>query len=382
MPRRFALMLGAALVFGLLLILSACDDGPATAVEPPVRGLVTTVVSAASDRIQRRYPGVLEPASITSLSFEVGGRLGEVTLEVGQRVATGEPLARLEDEKFAAEIGNREAAVREAEATFNQAQADLARLETLLQRGVVTRVARDNARTDFRRARAQLDQAQKALETARDDLNDAVLVAPFDGIINTVEVDSFQTVAGGATVASLYSAEAYEVSFSVSFDVISKLVVGTPATIRLADDPAVALEAVVSELGERADAVSSFPVVVRLREGAPVIRAGMAVEVALAFPVDADRGFLIPLSAAITEGELPADARAGQPLDFEVFVYDEATETVKRRAVVMGGMRGNQFVVVEGLEAGEHVAIAGVSFLREGMRVRLLPPREETAWTR
>ncbi len=36
----------------------------------------------------------------------------------------------------------------------------------------------------------------------------------------------------------------------------------------------------------------------------------------------------------------------------------------------------NKFLIIDGLEAGEHVATAGVSFLREGMQVKLLETEE------
>jgi len=362
----------------LLLVLSACDDTGDAAMqgEAPVRGLVTTIVNAAEDSTQRRYPGVVEPAAITSLSFEVSGKLTELNLSVGQRVTQGDVLAQLDDEQFRTEIETQTAAVEEATTTFNQERADLGRMQQLLKKGVVTRVARDNARSDFQRARAQLTQAQKALEAANEDLSDTTLEAPFDGIINSVDADSFATVSAGAAIASLYSASAYEVSFSVNFDVVSRLVVGTPAEIRLADEPSIVLDGVVSELGERADTVSSFPVVVTLREDHPLIRAGMSVEVGLQFKIQAAQGYLIPLSAAVMEGQIPPDSGPQAVVDLEVYVFDEASSTVTRRPITMAGIRGNKFLVIDGLEPGEHVATAGVSFLREGMKVKLLPPQE------
>ena len=218
--------------------------------------------------------------------------------------------------------------------------------------------------------------AQKALEAANEDLSDTTLEAPFDGIINSVDADSFATVSAGAAIASLYSASAYEVSFSVNFDVVSRLVVGTPAEIRLADEPSIVLDGVVSELGERADTVSSFPVVVTLREDHPLIRAGMSVEVGLQFKIQAAQGYLIPLSAAVMEGQIPPASGPQAVVDLEVYVFDEASSTVTRRPITMAGIRGNKFLVIDGLEPGEHVATAGVSFLREGMKVKLLPPQE------
>lgn len=351
----------------------ATDDSA----EAPVRGLVTTVVQMTEDTTVRRYPGVLEPGELNLLSFEVGGKLGRLDLVVGQRVGAGDLLAQLDKTQFEVAIQNRRAAVDEAQAVLEQDEDDLERAQTLLDRQAGTVVARDAARTDVRTSRAQLEQAEKDLVSAEEDLADTSMYAPFDGIINAVEVDSFATVGAGEVVLSMYEETTYEVSFSVSFDVVADIVVGTPAEVRLADDPSVVLEAVVSELGERAGTVSSFPVVVTLRETNPLIKAGMAVEVSFEFSLPAAEGFLIPISAAVLEGQLPEGAGPpGTVTPMPMFVYDPETSTVRRREVKMAGLRDNRFLIIEGLQEGERVAVAGVSFLHDGMKVRLLEPRE------
>ncbi|MGD1868243.1 MAG: efflux RND transporter periplasmic adaptor subunit [Neomegalonema sp.] len=362
------------LAVAVLLSVAACGEAQAAQVsaEPPVRGLITVEVAASEQTTRRRYPGVLEPTDITSLSFETGGRLQEVELEVGQRVTTGEVLAKLDSEQFQIDIENRQAAVREAEATLVQAQEDLERAQTLLDRGAGTRVTRDNARTDLRTSEARLDQAREDLASAREALEDAVLVQPFDGVINSVEVDSFATVSAGAEIVTVYEDDAFEVSFSVNFATLDSLVVGTPAAVRLADDPSIVLEAVVSELGERADTVSSFPVIVGLRETHPSIRAGMAVEVAFEFSLPAEKGFMIPMTAAIPTGEIDRNAGPRTPSQLTVYVFDPDTSTVAQREVTMAGIRDNQLLVIDGLQPGERIASKGVTFLHDGMRVKLI----------
>lgn len=360
----------------LVMVISAClpeNDQEETA-PPPIRGLVTTKVDAVEQATTRRYPGVLEPGEVNVLAFEVSGRVGRLNLDVGQRVKDGELLAELDIEQFVTTIENRQASVSEAEATLQQAREDLARSQQLLDRGAGTVVRRDEDRTEVLQYEAQLTQARKNLAAAEADLSDTKLYAPFDGVIDSVEAESFATLSSGETVLSLYEESDYEVSFSVSFDVVGRLVVGTPAQVRLADDPSIVLEAVVSEIGERAGTVSSFPVVVRLEEVQPILKAGMAVEVSFEFALPEAQGFLIPITAAIPEGQIPEDAGPDAVVPLEVYVFDDATSTVKRRQVTMAGIRGNQFLVIKGLEPGEHVATKGVTFLREGMEVKLLAP--------
>ncbi|MEM1102834.1 MAG: efflux RND transporter periplasmic adaptor subunit [Pseudomonadota bacterium] len=355
----------------LLFVVAGCG-GETEVVEPPVRGLLTITVGETESGTRRRYPGILEPKELNGLSFEVAGKLGEVDLSVGQRVSAGEVLARLDADQFEIAIENRRAQLDEAEATLKQETEDLERQRKLLSSGTVTRVAFENAETDFKTARARARQAEEALKSAEEDLENSVLTAPFDGIVNSVDVDSFATVATGAPIVSVYAASTYEVSFSVNFETVSQLELGTPATVRLADDPTVTLAGAVTELGERADAVSSFPVVVDLTERTSIIRAGMAVEVALEFELPVTEGFLIPIRAAIAEG-MPRERRApSNPTALTVYVFDPELSVVRRREVIMAGLRENRLVIISGLERGERVAVAGVSYLRDGMKVKPL----------
>ncbi|MEO0682207.1 MAG: efflux RND transporter periplasmic adaptor subunit, partial [Pseudomonadota bacterium] len=178
----------------LLLTLAACfPEEEVVDEDPPIRGLITRTVEATAETTVRRYPGVLEPGEVNVLGFEVGGRLGRVALDVGEQVVEGQLLASLDVDQFQTAKENRQAAVEEAQATLAQAEDDLARSEQLLERGAVTVVRRNEDRTVVIQRRAQLTQAQKDLAAAEEDLADARLYAPFDGVIDSLEVDSFAT---------------------------------------------------------------------------------------------------------------------------------------------------------------------------------------------
>lgn len=260
----------------------------------------------------------------------------------------------------------------EAKAAALNARENAERQRELFARGSVTKVVSDDATTQSEIADATLVQAETSLDDARENLSKATLSAPFDAIINSVEVDSFATISAATPVVQIYPDDSFEVAFSVNFDTVNRLVVGKTATVRLADRPDIILDAVVSEIGSRADAVSSFPIVLTLQEQHPLLKAGMAVEAAIEFELPAEEGFTLPLSVAIMDGQAsqPSGPRGSSKMG--VYVYDEASSTVTRREVTIGGIRGNYLIVVDGLEVGDRVASAGVSFLREGLQVKLL----------
>ncbi|GAB5387682.1 MAG: multidrug efflux RND transporter periplasmic adaptor subunit MexJ [Alphaproteobacteria bacterium] len=322
----------------------------------------------------RRYPGILEPAEVNTLSFNVGGRVGEIGLVVGQDVSRGDLLAEIDPQTFILNIETSAAAVDEAEAAVAQSRADLDRSQRLLDRGVATVTRRDQDATALRTNEARLVQAQKSLATAEEQLAESKLYAPFDGVINSVDVEGFSTVGAGQGILSMYSEGTYEVAFSVSFEVASQIKPGLEATVHLDDLANSRLKASVSELGERAETVSVFPVVVSLDESNPNMRPGMAVDVELALNIGNQPAVLVPITATITSEPIEeSDVRRQRT---RLFVFDPETETLQAREVVSAGVRGNQLMIVEGLAPGERVATKGVSFLRDGMKVKLMPGAE------
>ncbi|MEM8797575.1 MAG: efflux RND transporter periplasmic adaptor subunit [Pseudomonadota bacterium] len=340
--------------------------------EPPVRGLKTVVIAETEQTTVRRYPSVLQPGSISTLSFEVAGRLEEVNLDVGQRISEGDILASLDTTSLEIQVQTAEATLAEMQSLARNAAEDAERKATLLERQVVSRAIADEARTEAETSAARVVQAQRELDNARENLSKAELIAPFDGIINSVEVDSFANVGVGGAVATIYAADAFESSFSVSFEVVNRLAVGKKVNVRLADNPSVVLDGHVSELGARADTVSSFPVVVKLNETDPSMKAGMAVEIAIEFTVPLGEGYSLPLSVLPLDGILEEGQKAEDPGKTQVYVYNPETSTVSRRDVLIAGVRENSIIIVDGLELGERVASAGVSFLRDGQKVKLL----------
>lgn len=366
-------ILGMTLIACLLV---GCREEEEANTEPAIRGLKVFEVSEIERSQTRRFPGVLEPADLTVLSFEIGGRIGAFDLDVGQRIKAGQIVAQLEPETFQIDVETSQAAVDQAAANTENAKATLERQEALLTRGSTTKVAVDDARTQAETAAAALVQAQKQLESAREMLGKADLVAPVDAIVSSVDATPFATLSAGAPVASVYSPDDFEVSFSVNFDAASQLVVGKPAMLRLADRPDISLAAVVSEMGARADSVSSFPVVLQLQQTHPLLKAGMAVEAAIEFPLPFDQGYPVPLASLIKDGREGGPGDANTPGRAGVFVFDAGTSSVQRREVQVGGIRENMVVVVDGLSPGDLVAAAGVSFLKEGQKVRPLAGRD------
>lgn len=368
-------IINLAIVSLMSVMLVACNssDDAATDQSPVVRGLKTVVVQDQEQSTIRKYPSVLQPASISKLSFEVAGNVMKIDLDVGQVVKKGQFLAEIDSTSLKLQIESAEAEVRKATSAAETASADYERKATLLKKGIVANITVDQSKNEAKIARESLIQSTKQLASAQENLTKAKLVAPFDGVINTVDVTSFTTVSSGVTIATMYSTEEFEASFSVNYDIASLLSVGKMATVRMANNPSVKIDALVTELGARAGAASSFPVVVKLEKISSSLKSGMALEVSMEFEIENGKGYVLPLTVLALGGKIEKSGKGYEPNHVVVFVFDEATSTVKPRRVKMVGIRGNSLIIAEGLKLGDRVASAGVPFLRDGMVVKLLP---------
>jgi multidrug efflux pump subunit AcrA (membrane-fusion protein) len=118
-----------------------------------------------------------------------------------------------------------------------------------------------------------------------------------------------------------------------------------------------------------ASTANAFPVKIKILTMDPILRPGMTAEVTFQIAeADQQRAFLVPVSAM----------RPGKEKNRGyVFVFEQASATVKQTAVrSLGMVEGNRLMVTEGLQGGEIVAVAGVSFLEDGQKVKLLDPSQ------
>ena len=355
----------------LLLGLQQCGERKEAATEQPIRGLRAYKVAARAESRIRNFPSILQPADVSVLAFEIAGQLKAVDLQVGQKVQLGDVLAEIDPRSLQAQVDQASAGIQQGEAQLANAQGDFQRKEELLKRGVTTQAIYDQSKTNLLSAQAQLDQARRQFDLANHNLDRSKLLAPFKGTIARVEIKSFAQVAAGQAIVTLYSDDRFETSFLVPAVTFQSLKVGQPVEVKVADLPGTSLKGEISELGSKAEQVSAFPVVVRLDNNTPGLNAGMSVEVAVEEPlIGGGNGFLLPLSALV-----PTDSKDLQRAA-TVFVYDKPTSSVRKRQVTVGGIRGNDLVVTDGLNVDDLVASAGVSYLVDGQKVKLLPLQE------
>ena len=358
--RRLGLALTALLAAGGL---AACEEEQAEVIEQ-VRAIKTVTVSERASGQLRKFSGVVEAVDTSALSFEISGNVKALRAEVGDKITKGQVIAVMDEKTFRLNVESAEAGLGRAKADQAEQKTQFERQDTLFKKGWVAKSAQEQALAAYESAQNQVRYSISQLNLAKRDLEKTELIAPFDGVIAKRHIDPFAEVSRGQPIYDVYAEGAMEVKISVPESSINDLHLGLPADIRFPTGRSGALEGRVSEIGTQAEAANAFPVKVALARRDNGILPGMTAEVSLLLGGDqVESAYLVPISA-IAPGPEP---NAGF-----VFIYDPETSSVKRTAIAGSGVRDNQVVVTEGLQGGDVIAVAGVSFLSDGQQVKLL----------
>jgi RND family efflux transporter MFP subunit len=385
--------------------------------EETVRPVRTMLVTPGGDERVRSFPGKVEASVQVQLSFQVPGFLVRLPVKEGQNVTKGELVAQLRQDEFEARLkvlqaqldsarvvlrklraGERpeerlrlEAQVRAAEARLSNARTDFNRLQRIAPSKAVAAVDVDRARTAYRVAQEDYKAAMQMLEQgtiAREEdieakeaevhglearvveanlqLKDSTLHAPYDGVIAKRFVEQNQNIKAKEPILQFQNVDEIEIGVDVpetvmAADIRSADIVKMVATFAVAPD--LQLPVHIKEIAQAADPVTqTFKVRVGMK--APMeltLRPGMTATVTVTYRRARILGsaIVVPIAAVFKDD-------TGEQIAWAI----ESDGTVTRRPVKIGEATGGQIQILDGLQPGDRIAVAGVTFLREGMRVR------------
>jgi RND family efflux transporter MFP subunit len=363
-----------------LLLLNACSKQK-TETREVIRPIAWTEVKTHDLTQVRRLAGATAAVETATLSFLVGGKVASVPVNLGQKITKGQTLATLDQRSFNLNFQSANAKYAQASSALNESENEYKRYKELVEQGLVSKSGFDNAEAAYKSALSNVEVAKSQLELATKDRQDSILQAPYDGVITKRLIEPSQQIAPGQSVFEVEGQGGLEVRVSVPESLIQQLSDGMIVPVRFPAAPNVELTGVITEVGTRAEAANAFPITMVLNGSSPQLRAGMTAEVDITYISDSyvnalTKNVNAQAHAAQTNHEtviIPVSAvGAGTGQTKYVFVYDKVAQTVSKRDVIASNILGNNVFIAKGLEAGEIIAIAGVSFLRDGQKVSLL----------
>ncbi|MGD8912632.1 MAG: efflux RND transporter periplasmic adaptor subunit [Candidatus Thiodiazotropha sp.] len=347
------------------ILLVGCDNQPPLDEIETIRPIKTITLGDPASAIQlRRFPGLIQAKNATELSFESNGKVTEIHVDAGDQIKDGQVLARLDDETFRLNLESAEADLKTSQSAYQKISKDYLRKKELRKKGYVSASDLDHAVADRDSALLSIKSAQSRLAIAQKELNNTVLKAPFDGYISNRLVNPHTEVSAGQILFEADAMGKLEVELKVPENLIGKINQGKTGTVYISNRDKNPLQGKVTQVGTRAQEGNAFLVMFELFETPDWVYSGMSAEVAINVADEQMQGgFLLPASAILPD--------PNKALHY-VFVYDNESGTVRKTAVTTSGGRDQKALIIAGVNKGDIVAIAGASFLSDGMRVRLL----------
>jgi RND family efflux transporter MFP subunit len=245
------------LLLALLLGCGGADDpgaestevasAPPEAAAPASEGIEVQRVESAALRAVIAASGTIEARRITEISSEVPGRIVEVLVDVGDTVAAGAPLFRLDPGPYRMALAEAEAGLALARAQSANAEEEAARLRLLLAQNAASQQRYDQLRTQAEVARAQLAQGEARLAKARRDLAQTEVLAPYAGSV--VERRAHEgAMAGQTPILVLQESGALEAILNVPE--------ATPVPVRVGDAVRLFVEGLADPVEAKIERVS------------------------------------------------------------------------------------------------------------------------------
>ncbi|MDY6838207.1 MAG: efflux RND transporter periplasmic adaptor subunit [Thermodesulfobacteriota bacterium] len=367
-PRRYLSWLAnACLALLVVIAVLGCEKEE----RPPeiIRTVKWMKVSATGATIVRRISGVVKAVDETYLSFAVGGTVEKVSVKLGDRVRENDVLAVLDTQPFDLAVRNAEAELKKAEAQVIERRANYERISALYESNNASKAELDEARASFDSAKSQVKAGKANLGLALRDLSKTSLKAPYKGIVSLKEIEPFVEVKAGQSIFGLDGVESgFEVSVAVPENLVIRISSGQKADVYFQTLQNRVVSGVVTEVGTRSQTANTYPVMVRLDEQFSELRSGMSVEVVFEYGARSetgesiDKGFQVPVTAIL----------AGPSDEHFVFVYNESTSMVEKRPVEGVTVHGNDVILKTGVKDGDIVVTAGVEFLNDQQKVKLM----------
>lgn len=343
-------------------------DPKPPAVPPPMEVEMVPAI-AKTISLQQQIPGRLQAVRSAQIRARVEGIVEKLLFVEGTEVAAGTPLYRLDARTLTTSVKSAQAALDRAVAERQLAKQTMDRLKTLVQTDAVSRQDFDGAEAQFKKTSAQVSIEEAALTKTRIDLEYATITAPIAGRAGRSLVTEGALV-GHKEATHLTTVEQIDpiwVNFTQSSPELFRL----RRAIRTGR--AQPIEPVEVRLLLEDDVEYLLPGKLHFTDMAVDPQTG-SVALRAEFP-NPDRILLpgqfvrVQLALATTKGiTIPQRAVQPSPQGQIVMMVDEHSKVVVR-PIKTGGFSGQDWIVTEGLEAGEKVIINGVQKVRPGLVV-------------
>ncbi len=294
--------------------------------------------------------GSLEANEVVEIKSEIDGAIEAIRFEEGQPVNKGQLLIQIDGSKLRAMLA-------QAQANLSLAETTRERYKGLIEAGGVSRQEFDEAMSKYESSRA-------AVALVQEQLRDASIEAPFDGIVGARQLSVGQFVTPGTALTWLIDPDPIKVEFRVPERYVGQVKADQLVEVRVDPFPDASFRGKVYFVDPQIDPGTRTALVKAIVPNPDgQLRRGMFASVALT--VGQHDGAVVIAETAIVHN------------DQSTSVYVIENGQAQPRPVQLGARLPGHVEVVEGLAPGEMVVTEGIQKLRPGAQVAVHPPESD-----
>lgn len=306
---------------------------------------MVTTMKVTRYNLERTFTSNGVAQAVRELNFmsEISGRVVALYVDKGSRVGKGTPLLKIDTELL-------EADYKAALASYEALKKDEERFTRSYEAGGVTSQQLDNIRT-------QLTAAESRMTVSRWKLDNAVVKSPISGRINNRFVETGALIAPSAPLFEIVDDSRIKVCCNLPESKVKLVSVGQKVEATAGESTGKTFTGTIKSIGIKTDRGLNYPVEIEMDKD-PDLITGMYLKVGFSAQ-DGQTGILVPRKAVV-----------GSVLAANVYVAQDGRAV--RREVRLGDMSGDNVEILEGLEEGEEIILAGLMNISDGSSINVV----------
>jgi RND family efflux transporter MFP subunit len=348
-----------SLLFLILIVMhSGCKKNEAKVTEEKVMNVKVLAAEMKSFRPFVETIGTLKPNEEVIVSSEVDGIVKNLRVNEGSSVSKGMVLVEINETDYRLEVNRADAALRQAEASLANAKLEYERKASLYKEELVTKQQFDDISARLALADGELDRAKAGLSLAKEKLSKTKIYSPLEGIVREKRLTKGDYVRNGSQLLWIVQTDPLKLSFTVPEKDMGKLKIGQDVLFKVDTYPDTEFK---GKLGTIYPSLEEKTRTLQVEALVPNhdnrLKPGLFTKVTL-YTGQARDIVVVPITAILYE-------------DSRVKVFIAEGERAKERPVKIGTKYGEYLEIVEGIQKGEMVVVAGQNNLAEGVKMNV-----------
>jgi RND family efflux transporter MFP subunit len=355
--------LPALLTLALPLLATACGRPAAAPGGPPA--VPVEAVTLAEHPVERatEFLGTVKSRRSTTVQPQVEGFVTRIRVRSGDRVQPGTPLMQIDPSMQRAAVASLESQRKSREADLVYARQEATRMKALLEAGAASQSEREQAETALATAQAQLEAAEAQLREQQVALAYHLVSSPVSGVVGDIPVRVGDSVTRSTLLTTIDQNAGLEVYIDVPVQEAKRLRVGLP--VHLLDDAGAVLATTkLSFISPAVDGRNQSVLAKATLEKAEGLRTEQSVRARVVWAA----------APTLTVPVVAVNRVNGQYFVFVAQGGEGGGTVARQRAVDLGAVVGNDYVVKSGLKPGEKLIVSGVQKIGDGAPVTIATP--------